>query len=374
MIAREPQTGYWIEPPGGLGSIAVGDAPCHSSGMTLSLSAIRLHMAAAFGLVAAVSCGRSYRPTSVPRPADTAPATDAPSTPSRAAPDASTRGRSYPPEATACTAASDCERVSLRDDMELNGGPCCSVCGGYVALNRAYQARQPACDARVRGSCPVSCTEGRPPPVACEAGHCVLTYPPVVATCTSDSDCVSVPRLLTNAPANACRIACGQYVAGSREWDAWAASLWQNTSVTGVCPPDCSDRLLPSAMCVATQCVLRAPSVVRLTRVDLRAPTATGTLPAAAIASVVAQNQGRFLTCQERPRSIDPIGYAGFEMHFDLGADGRVATIDAGELADHLPDIAACMTRVIRELQFPRPTGGATVRVAYPMGAAFETR
>ncbi|MEI8255434.1 MAG: hypothetical protein WCJ30_07135, partial [Deltaproteobacteria bacterium] len=215
---------------------------------------------------------------------------------------------------------------------------------------------------------------GRPPPVACEAGQCVLTYPPVLASCRSDNDCIAVPDLLTGAPAGSCRVACGHYVAGNRDWDAWAASHWQNTSVTGVCPPACVDRLLPAATCVETRCVLRAQSVVRVTRVHLRTPTVTGALQGDAVASVLAANQGQFLACRERPRAMDPIGYEGFQLRLTIGADGRITEVDPGEIADHLPDIATCMTRVIRALQFPRPADGRAVRVDYPVGAAFETR
>src|SRR5262249_17288485 len=148
------------------------------------------------------------------------------------------------------------------------------------------------------------------------------------AACGSDSDCVVVPDLLPNGPAGGCRIACGRYTAGSRDWDAWASSLWQNTSVTGVCPDGCVDRPLPAASCVAGQCVIRAPIVVRVTRVDLRAPTTTGPLSSAAVASVVTASQGQLTACKERPRSIGPIGYAGFQVRFVIGADGRTTEVD----------------------------------------------
>lgn len=349
--------------------------------MMLSMSTTRSFTAVVLALVAVVSCGRSNRATSALRPGDTtaSPERIDSSTPPEsehegATPSDAARARVYPPEATDCQAAADCVRVSLRADVELNGGPCCAVCAGYVALNRAYHARQPVCDEASRGACGFSCPEGRPPPVTCEAGNCVLTYPPVRTTCQSDSECVTVPRLLPNAPPSGCRIACGQYIAGNREWDAWAAGLWQNTSVTGACPPNCVDRLLPAAACAAGQCQIRAQSVVGVVRVDLRTPTVTGSLSAAEIVSVVTSGQGQFTSCQERPRSLNPIGYAGFQMQFVVGADGRVGDIDAGEIANHLPDVAECMTRVIRGLQFPLQTSGGTTRVEYPMGAAFETR
>lgn len=329
---------------------------------------VALGMIGAIAAVALVSCGRSYRPTSSSPPGDTLSA-PMPSEPGPASP-----GTSYPLEATACNATADCERVSLRDAMELTGGPCCAVCAGYAALNRAWQARQPVCDPRARGACPVSCAEARPPPVACEAGRCVLTYPPIQAACSSDTACITVPRLLESAPASGCRLACGQYVAGTRDWDAWASSLWQNTSVIGVCPHDCVERLLPSASCVGGRCVIRAATVLRLGRVDLRAPTVTGSVSSAEIASVVTASLGRLTACEERPRSIEPIGYVGFQLHFVVGADGRVTDLDPGEIANHLPDIAACMARVIRDLRFPRPPDGGTTRVEYPMGAAVEAR
>jgi len=325
---------------------------------------------AALLLLFVVSCGPSPHASAPPpaRDAAAAPVPDAAAVP------AQTAGDALQAEATVCQTSADCELVAQRAEMERNGGPCCAVCGGYLALNRAYHARQPVCDSSTRGACPVSCAEGRPPPVSCEAGHCALVYPPVQATCQSDRDCVVVPRLVPDAPATGCRLACGQYVAGNREWDAWAAGLWQSASVTGVCAPDCVDRLLPDASCTGGQCVIRAPSVVRLVRVDLRTPAVIGPLSAPAIAGVVASAQARFAACQERPRSIDPIGYAGFEMQFVVGADGRASDVDPGELASHLPDVAACMTQVVGALQFPRPPGGGTVRVRYPMGAAFETR
>ena len=112
----------------------------------------------------------------------------------------------------------------------------------------------------------------------------------------------------------------------------------------------------------------------RVTRVDLRVPTATGPLSGADVANVVTSSQAQLTACKERPCSIAPIGYEGFQAHFVIGTDGRTSKIDMGELSYHLPDIAACMTSVIRGLQFPRPAGGGTVTVEYPMGAAFETQ
>lgn len=333
-------------------------------------------MIAAVALTAVASCGRASPTVADPRSGDLA-ARPAPSIPiSTPIPPGAARAGSdvYSPDATACRATTDCERVPLRAPIEANGGPCCSVCAGYAAVNHAFQARQPVCDPLKRGACPVSCMEARPPPVACEGGQCVLTYPPLQASCASDSDCVVVPSLLPNAPAGGCRVACGHYLAGSREWDAWASGLWQSPSVTGVCPEGCVDPLLPAAACVAGQCGIRAPSVIRVSRVDLRVPIATAPLSGAEITSVVSAAKAALTSCKERPRSIEPIGYAGFEAHFLVGSDGRTTKIDVGELAYHLPDIAACMVSVIRGLQFPRPVGGATVAVEYPMGAAFEAR
>ncbi|MEP7121913.1 MAG: hypothetical protein ABJE95_13420 [Byssovorax sp.] len=327
----------------------------------------------AFVVLAVASHGCAPHAVSDPRPGEVA-ATTVASSPPEPAPSTRAASGIYSPEATACSVATDCERVPLRAESELNGGACCSVCAGYAAVNHAYQARQAACDPLKRGACPVSCTEGRPPPVACEAGQCVLTYPPLRATCATDGDCVVVPSLQTGAPAGGCRIVCGHYVAGNREWDAWAASLWENTSVTGVCAAGCVDPMLPAAECVAGQCGIRAPSAVRVIRVDLRGPTATAGLTAAEITSVVTASQAQLTACKERSRSIAPIGYAGFQVHFVIGADGRATKIDAGELAYHVPDIAACLVSVIGGLQFARPTGGGSVAVEYPMGAAFEAR
>lgn len=345
-------------------------------------------MIAAVAFSAVASCGRATPAVSDPTSGETV-STTSPSIPPKPAPSAaiSAGGGStssppsarppsdlYSPEATACRATADCERVPLRAEVELNGGPCCTVCTGYAAVNHAYQARQPVCDPAKRGACPVSCMEARPPPVACEAGQCVLTYPPLQATCASDSDCVVVPSLLPNAPAGGCRVACGAYTAGNRDWDAWASGLWQNPGVTGVCPEGCVDPMLPAAACVAGQCGIRAKAVVRVTRVDLRVPTVTGPLTSAAVASVVTASLAQLTSCKERPRSLAPIGYAGFQVHFIVGADGRTAEIDPGELRNHLPDIAVCMVAVIRGLQFPRSAGAGTSSVEYPMGAAFETK
>jgi hypothetical protein len=281
---------------------------------------------------------------------------------------------SLPPEATACQTVADCDRIPMPAESERNGGFCCNVCGGYLAVNRAWQARQPVCDSSTRGACPVSCAEAMPPPVACEAGRCVLTYPPVQTACHADHECVAVPRLLPDARSNGtCRIACGEFVVGNREWQAWSAVLWENASVVGQCAPECA-RSLAGAMCVSGQCVARPIRTYRVNHMDLRAPSTVGSLDAASVARVVGANVTRFAACEERPRAIDPIGYEGFRMQFVIGADGRATEIDAGEVAYHLPDIASCMVRVIQGLQFDRPDGGASVRVDYPMGVAFDAR
>ena len=117
--------------------------------------------------------------------------------------------------------------------------------------------------------------------------------------------------------------------------------------------------------------MLRRPVVAHLTRVDLRTPTVSGSIANAEVVRVVTAAQ--FQSCHERARPIAPIGYAGFEMHFDIGTDGRIAALDPGEIATYLPDVAACMVRVMRGLQFPRPSDARAVHVAYPMGAAFDT-
>lgn len=215
----------------------------------------------------------------------------------------------------------------------------------------------------------MSCAQGAPPPVACEAGRCVLAFPPAVTACSNDHECVSVPRLDLRAPEGSCRLACGQYIAAHRDWDAWRGMLWQNASVTGPCPETCVERPLPSARCVAGQCALRPPTAVRTTRVDLRAPSANGPLTAAIVTNVITALLPQLVACRQRPRSVAPIGYVGFTARLTVGADGRVTSADTGELGNHLPDIAACMATALRGASFARTSAVTTIE--YPMGAAF---
>jgi hypothetical protein len=74
----------------------------------------------------------------------------------------------FPTVETACTTDADCVRAPKLD------GSCCPLCAQYVATTPAWVARVDAlCEPHMRG-CAISCIEGAPPTVHCDAGHCVL--------------------------------------------------------------------------------------------------------------------------------------------------------------------------------------------------------
>lgn len=74
----------------------------------------------------------------------------------------------FPPVETTCSVDADCVRASKLDD------DCCPLCAQYVAANHAWVAAVDAiCATRMRG-CAISCMEGPPPTVHCDAGHCAL--------------------------------------------------------------------------------------------------------------------------------------------------------------------------------------------------------
>jgi hypothetical protein len=162
------------------------------------------------------------------------------------------------PGSTTCASDSDCALVNVPAATELAGGPCCPACAQYVARNAAWAARQPVCDARARGACPISCAEGPRPYAACVAHACTLVRRPAEVVCSTSADCIVAPERVPMHAVGACEVVCGAYVARNRDMANWRDSMWGDTNFTGHCPAGCAVAPTFSAACAAGQCVLPA--------------------------------------------------------------------------------------------------------------------
>ena len=68
--------------------------------------------------------------------------------------------------------------------------------------------------------------------------------------------------------------------------------------------------------------------------------------------------------CYAREFAVSPGMTGGSGLVFTIEPDGHVSSLSAGTGAS--ATLSECLSRVFDVLLFPRPTGGATIRVAYP--------
>ncbi len=104
----------------------------------------------------------------------------------------------------------------------------------------------------------------------------------------------------------------------------------------------------------------------RAVNVSASDPLVSGGLSQEEIAAVVNKNINQIRHCYSRLLQKNPDAVGKVNMHFVIGASGRVslANIESSTFSD--PEIGSCISGVIKRLQFPQPRGGSDVKVNYP--------
>jgi hypothetical protein len=92
--------------------------------------------------------------------------------------------------------------------------------------------------------------------------------------------------------------------------------------------------------------------------------TVKGGLDKDVIRRVVRQQTAHFQACYESELRKDPELAGTVRIEFVIDAAGAVTSASADGMAE---PVAACVTTVIRRIQFPKPKGGGTVKVTYPV-------
>lgn len=89
-----------------------------------------------------------------------------------------------------------------------------------------------------------------------------------------------------------------------------------------------------------------------------------GGLPREVIARVVGRGRGKARACYERALRANPKLDVTVTTAFEIGANGNVtkASSTGGDA-----QLASCVAAVFKKMQFPQPSGGASVRVSYPL-------
>ena len=92
-------------------------------------------------------------------------------------------------------------------------------------------------------------------------------------------------------------------------------------------------------------------------------PIAQGDLDKPVIRRVVSKHRDKIVYCYEKALLAKP-GLAGTVMvQFFIAPTGKVTSVSAHGVA---PEVASCVAEVIKQLEFPPPTGGGGVQVNYP--------
>ena len=75
-----------------------------------------------------------------------------------------------------------------------------------------------------------------------------------------------------------------------------------------------------------------------------------------------------FRACWENEvKNQSPRASGKVDTTFTIESDGRVKDASIQKTTLNLPVTESCILRVIKEIQFPIPTAGATVKVNYPL-------
>lgn len=100
-------------------------------------------------------------------------------------------------------------------------------------------------------------------------------------------------------------------------------------------------------------------------RVRAEPPTAGSGYPPAIIRRVVQRHARALRACRELAER-EP-SHRGRPLAFTIDSEGRVTSVEVDEATAGGSAAAECLRREIRTWRFPRPPGGGSIRVSYPL-------
>lgn len=98
-------------------------------------------------------------------------------------------------------------------------------------------------------------------------------------------------------------------------------------------------------------------------RLTFGSAAVAGSIDGPVIRRVVKMHVGRFKSCYQQDRAIDPKARYRVAIKFTIGSDGKVSAASA---AGGSKLLEACLVAAMKRLVFPAPKGGGSVEVSYP--------
>jgi hypothetical protein len=86
-------------------------------------------------------------------------------------------------------------------------------------------------------------------------------------------------------------------------------------------------------------------------------------LDPAIVRRYIKRNLQKIQYCYEKELRTKPTLAGTVTVVFTIGGDGLVSSATAGGI----PEVAPCLTTVIRAIEFPKPAGYVAVDVMYPL-------
>lgn len=109
------------------------------------------------------------------------------------------------------------------------------------------------------------------------------------------------------------------------------------------------------------------PSKRSVSRVTLGTPKLAGTYDLTMLRRYVKRMTPSLAYCYEQQLMKDAKLAGTVTATFTIEADGKVVTASAKGLH---ADVEACVAKVMRRIEFPKPAAGATIGVTYPIAFA----
>lgn len=103
----------------------------------------------------------------------------------------------------------------------------------------------------------------------------------------------------------------------------------------------------------------------RVPRIRMGKAAVSGSLDKNIIRRVIRRHLRRIRYCYEKQLQVTPDLAGRISTKFIIGPDGRVVSAEVKGLGQ--PAVHKCVNRALRAMRFPRPPGGGTIHVSYPM-------
>ncbi|MBL8910746.1 MAG: DUF2330 domain-containing protein [Archangium sp.] len=102
-------------------------------------------------------------------------------------------------------------------------------------------------------------------------------------------------------------------------------------------------------------------------RVNLADPTVGTGIQKEQVVRIIKSNQGQLRYCYERELQRNPSLRGRVVLMFEIGAEGNVAASAIQSTTMNAPEVESCIAGRAKTWRFPKPEGGAMVKVVYPM-------